>query len=101
LFFFHHMPIVSILANPFAVPIAGAVMLIGLPMSLVLPLLPGPLHVGLVYLLEIPVRLLWWIAVVCDAISPPAVLNTVCWCALIMWGVWRYRRRSPAHGVSV
>jgi competence protein ComEC len=101
LFFFHHLPIVSIIANPFAVPIAGAVMLIGLPMSLALPLLPSPLQIGLVYLLEIPVRLLWWIAVVCDAISPPAVLNAACWCAVIVWCVWRYRRRSHPHGVSV
>lgn len=93
LYFFHTLPVVSMIANPFAVPIAGAVMLIGLPMSLVLPWLPSPIHETAVYLLEIPVRLLWWIAVVCDAVSPRGLFNVACWCVLILWCVTRYRRQ--------
>lgn len=101
LFFFHNLPVVSMLANPFAVPIAGAVMLIGLPASLVLALLPSPLQIALVYVLEIPVRLLWWIAVVCDAISPRGIMNALCWCVLIGWCIMRYRRHSSGKAKRV
>lgn len=94
LFFFQSLPVVSMIANPFAVPIAGAVMLIGLPTSLVLAFLPNPAQVVLVYALEIPVRLLWWIAVVCDAISPKGIVNVFCWCTLIGWCIMRYLRNS-------
>lgn len=97
LFFFQNLPVVSMIANPFAVPIAGAVMLIGLPISLVLAILPSPLQIAVVYALEIPVRLLWWIAVVCNAISPRGVLNALCWCALVGWCVMRYRRNSQGE----
>lgn len=97
LFFFQNLPVVSMIANPFAVPIAGAVMLIGLPTSLVLALLPSPLQIAVVYILEIPVRLLWWIAVVCDVISPRGILNAMCWCALIGWCIMRYRRNTSGE----
>jgi competence protein ComEC len=93
LYFFHTLPVVSMIANPIAVPIAGAVMLIGLPASLAVSLLPDPLHVMVVYVLEIPVRLLWWIAVVCDAMSPRGALNVACWFVLIAWCVMRYRHQ--------
>jgi competence protein ComEC len=95
-YFFHHVPVVSMLANPVAVPIAGAVMLVGLPASLVLAFLPGPLQMAIAYLIEIPVRALWWIAIVCDAISPSGAWNVVCWFGLIVWCVRRYRRNHPA-----
>jgi competence protein ComEC len=99
LFFFQNLPIVSMFANPFAVPIAGAVMLIGLPTSLIVPVLPDPLQSLLVFTLEIPVRLLWWIAVTCGAISPKGILNALCWCLLVALCVTRYRRN--AHVISV
>lgn len=101
LFFFQNLPVVSMVANPLAVPIAGAVMLIGLPVSLVLALLPAPLQLLLVYALEMPVRLLWWIAVVCDAISPRGIVNAVCWCVLVGWCVVRFRRNSPEDAMGV
>jgi competence protein ComEC len=93
-FYFSTVPVVSMLANPIAVPIASAVMLVGLPASLVLALLPAPLQMLVAYLIEIPVRFLWWIAIVCDAISPRGVWNVLSWVGLITWCVVRYRSTS-------
>ena len=40
---FHRLPLVSPLANLAAVPVAGLVMLYGLPAGMLAPSLPGPL----------------------------------------------------------
>jgi competence protein ComEC len=100
LFYFHNLPVIALIANPFAVPIAGFVMLVGLPISLLVSLAPDFVHIPLVYALEVPVRLLWWIAVVSDAVSPRGLPNVLCWCGVIWFLVWRYRHASPKADVA-
>jgi competence protein ComEC len=99
LFYFHNLPVIALLANPFAVPLAGFVMLVGLPVSIFVSLLPDVLGLPIVYGLEIPVRLLWWIAVVSDVISPRGAPNALCWLIVAGTCLWRYQRVS--RGVDV
>ena len=104
LFFFGSLPVIALVTNPIAVPLASLVMLIGLPVSLGVSALPEMFHVPLVYALQVPVRLLWWIAVVGDAVSPRGFVNFVCWCGVGWWCITRYRRfgnRSDLRAVDV
>ena len=89
--FFGSLPVVALFTNPIAVPVASFVMLVGLPVSLVSSVLPDVMQDALTFCLAIPVRLLWRIAIVGDAMSPRGLANALCWVAVGWWCVRRFR----------
>lgn len=60
---------VGILTNLLAVPVAGAVMLVGLPLSMVSGLLGAPIGDVLTAPMLVGVRWVWWVAVVGQRLS--------------------------------
>ncbi|MFM9225103.1 MAG: ComEC/Rec2 family competence protein [Actinomycetota bacterium] len=97
---FGTLPVVGLVANPLAVPVAGAVMTLGIPLSLAAVLCP-PLSPLVAAVLE---PALWWIAHVAATAShlgPGGWLNALSWCAvasLVLWGLRRRRGTSHATG---
>lgn len=87
---FGSVPVISLIANPLALSVAGAVMTIGLPLSLLSAAIPR--CVGLVsFGLSLPVAWVDGVARVASHISPPSVLNSVLWCLVVVWVMWRWR----------
>ena len=79
-------PAISVLANVLAVPVAGFVMLVGMPTALLCGLalnMFGPVVMPLCELAMLPVlmatRWVWWVAVVGDHFSPVGMANVVSW----------------------
>lgn len=90
LFVFGSAPIVAIATNLLAVPIAGAIMLVGLPMGLIVGLLSevsllSPLCDVLMLPITFAVRWVWWVAVVGQEVQPGGLVNAILW--LIVVGV--------------
>ncbi len=81
-----HRTAISVLANVLAVPVAGFVMLVGMPTALLCGLalnMFGPVVMPLCELAILPVlmatRWVWWVAVVGDHFSPVGMANVVSW----------------------
>lgn len=95
---FHNAPVVGIPANLLAVPMAGLVMLVGLPLGLVSALLPDQM-IGLVMLpMVLAVRWVWWVAVLAERVSFHGFSNIAGWVilAVLASGQWhRMHRRAP------
>lgn len=89
---FHSAPVVGILANLLAVPVAGIVMLIGLPLGLLSAVLPNQLMAIVMWPIVLAVRWVWWVAVIASRVSPRGVLNFAGWIALATFGTARWRR---------
>ncbi len=93
---FHSAPVIGILANLLAVPVAGFVMLVGLPLGLLSAVLPDQV-IGLVMSpMVLAVRWVWWVAVLAEKVSPDGLLNVAIWmalafCAALRW--WNVRSR--------
>lgn len=89
---FGRVPVVSLVANPLALGVAGAVMLVGLPVALVagiVPVMVAPAS----WLMSIPVGYVAFVASAASAISPHGVVNLTLWMCvpILLW--WQYRRR--------
>jgi len=90
-------PIMSLVANPFAIPVAGVVMTIGLPLSILAVVFPTFSEiVGAV--LTVPVEWVDSVATVSAYLSPPGAVNAILWCCLGLFIMWRRRSISPASG---
>jgi competence protein ComEC len=92
LFIFSSAPAISLVTNLLAVPVAGFVMLIGLPIAFICGLLItliGPAVYPLCMVAMLPVqcatRWVWWVAVVGERVSPHGVANALLW---VVWGVF-------------
>ena len=92
LFIFSSAPAVSLITNLLAVPVAGFVMLMGLPIAFICGLLItlfGPAVYPLCMVAMLPVqcatRWVWWVAVVGERVSPHGVANALLW---VVWGVF-------------
>jgi competence protein ComEC len=89
---FHRMPAVGIVANLLAVPVAGFVMLYGLPAALVASLLPAPVAVVTMAPATIGTR---WVALVAETaalVEPTGATSLVVWLvqlAVIAWLIVR------------
>lgn len=71
-------PIISLAANPFAIPVAGVVMTIGLPVAIlaaIFPVLAEPAG----YILSVPVGWVDGVATVSAAVAPSGAVNLVLW----------------------
>ncbi len=98
---FHRLPVVSLPANLLAVPVAGFVMLYGLPAGIVAAALPATLQ----QLVMLPAE--WgthWVALVAQlgyAIEPTPLWSALCWLvALSAWVCW-WRFRPHAARVPI
>ena len=91
---FHNAPVVGVVANLVAVPVAGLVMLMGLPLGLVSAVLPEQLIVVVMAPMMLAVRWVWWVAVLAQRVSPHGIWNIAGWLALAIPGVawWHHDR---------
>lgn len=90
---FHRLPLVSPLANLAAVPVAGLVMLYGLPSGLVSPVLADPLGSVVMAPNVVGTRWVSTVARVGAAIEPPPAWSAVGWVVLVVGWLWWLRRR--------
>jgi len=94
---FGRVPLVSLIVNPLAVPVAGAVMLVGIPAAVMSALLPDAAAAPLCALMALPVRWVAGVAAVGARIEPhgPAALGA--WTAVAVAAVlWVRRHRAVA-----
>ncbi|MSZ55182.1 MAG: hypothetical protein F2595_02825, partial [Actinobacteria bacterium] len=96
---FGYVPVVSLIANPLALTVAGAVMMIGLPCALlggafsaVEPLVSA--------CMTIPVMWVAGVARVASHISPHGTVNIALWFCVGAW-VWRQRRNMARRHTDV
>jgi competence protein ComEC len=89
LFIFSSAPAISLVTNLLAVPIAGFVMLVGMPVAFICGLLItmfGPAVSPLCELAMLPVqfgtRWVWWVAALGERVSPQGMAN------VLLWAVW-------------
>ncbi len=90
LFVFGSIPVVTLVANPLVIAVAGVVMTVGVPLALLAAFVPfaAPLVAAC---LTPP---LWWIATVahvCADLGPTGWWNVVSWCAVALWLARRVR----------
>lgn len=95
---FHRLPVVSLPANLLAVPVAGFVMLYGLPAGLIAAALPAALQ----QLVMLPATLgTHWVALVAQlgyALEPAPLWSAICWLAgLVAWVCWSRFRPHAAR----
>ncbi len=93
---FGRLSVVATLANLAAVPVAGAVMLIGLPAALVAGAL-GPAAAFVMSPVDLGVRWVDGVARVGHWLAPSGAVNGAGWAAVVLAVVWlaRPRRRDP------
>ena len=94
---FGRLPLVSPLANLAAVPVAGVVMLYGLPAGLLAPGLPAPLRTIVMAPNSVGTRWVAAVARVGAAAEPSPGWALVGWTVLVLaWLVWHQRTRGRA-----
>lgn len=93
---FGRPPAVALVANLLAVPVAGAVMLTGLPLALVASQLPDGLAAVVLWLPGIGVR---WVATVARlaALAPRGHFDAAVWLGLVAVVAWRSWVRAPVR----
>ncbi|MGB8860676.1 MAG: ComEC/Rec2 family competence protein, partial [Ilumatobacteraceae bacterium] len=97
---FHRLPVVSLPANLAAVPIAGFVMLYGLPAGLLASFAPSPLKALVMLPAGLGTRWVATVARVAAAVEPSPGWSLLCWLVVLAglaWWVWRRSRRAAAH----
>ena len=89
---FHSAPVIALATNLLAVPIAGAVMLVGIPLGMLAGILAqisaGPLMTicvtALMWPVGVAVRWVWWVAVLGDRWSMHGSKNAFSWCIVAL-----------------
>lgn len=92
--FFGTIPVVSLLANPLAIPVAGAVMTVGLPLSVLGHLVPQTAG-AVAFVLQIPVGWVDGVARFAAVVAPEGPVHVASWIAVGVAGamIARLRRR--------
>ena len=98
---FGGVPVVSLVANPLALPVAGAVMTLGLPVSLAaaaVPVLVSPVS----FIMSVPVMWVDGVARVASSVSPTGHGNTALWLlvALVVCARWWVKRAGRLTSVA-
>ena len=93
-FVFGYVPVVSLIANPLALWVAGMVMMVGLPLALLASLLT-PLVPLVSWAMTIPVAWVAGVARICSEVSPHGSLNVGLWLC-VAGGIWHRWRRTVA-----
>lgn len=98
---FGAVPVAAFATNPLAVPVAGLVMTLGLPMTIVAAAAP-PLQPMVGAILAVPVGCIDAVATVGAWASPSGGWSLAAWSVPAGWVMWRLRRRRPrgAGGVA-
>ena len=89
---FHSAPVIALATNLLAVPIAGAVMLVGIPLGMLAGtlsqisggLLMSVVVASLMWPVQIAVRWVWWVAVLGERMSLHRTANAIGWCIVAM-----------------
>jgi competence protein ComEC len=93
---FGRLPVISVVANLFAVPVAGSVMLYGIPAALAAAMLPAPAANLVMIPASVGTRWVATVARVAAALEPHGGLAAMAWmvlgAALVAPAVWRWRR---------
>jgi competence protein ComEC len=89
---FGYVPVISLIANPLALWVAGVVMMVGLPLALLASLF-GPLVPVVSWSMSIPVAWVAWVAHFCAAISPHGAFNVALW-VVVAFCVWVRQRQA-------
>ena len=93
---FGFVPVVSLLANPLAIPVAGVVMTIGIPVALLASAVP--VLVPLVsWLLTIPVAWVDGVSRFASFLSPRGWLNWVLWMFVAILLMYRAKKNAKRH----
>lgn len=96
---FGFVPVISLVANPLAITVAGAVMMFGLPIALLagmVPVLVAPVSL----LMDIPVAYVAYVAKIASQVSPHGLLNVFLW-ALVPLYLWRKALKSAKRSTPV
>ena len=91
LFIFGYVPVVSLVANPLALWVAGMVMMVGLPLALLASLIT-PLVPLVSWAMTIPVAWVAGVAQFCSEVSPHGLLNVGLWLCVAGGICHRWRR---------
>jgi hypothetical protein len=84
---FHSAPVIALVTNLLAVPIAGLVMLVGIPLGMLAGIL-GQISsasamtacvTALMWPVEVAVRWVWWVAAVGERMSLQGSVNALGW----------------------
>ena len=86
-FVFGYVPVVSLIANPLALTVAGGVMMVGLPFALLGSTISS-IEPLVSTVMTVPVLWVAQVAHIASMVSPKGVANVVLW-ALVAWGMWR------------
>ena len=93
---FGFVPVISLVANPFAIPVAGFVMTIGLPVALLASAVPVLVPV-VSWLLVLPVAWVDAVSHVASRLSPRGWWNGLLWALVTLGIVLRARRNAQRH----
>lgn len=97
---FGSVPVVSLVANPLALPVAGAVMTVGLPVSLcaaMFPVLVKPVSL----VMTVPVAWVDAVASLASHISPTGAQNSALWLVVAVWVLLRWRSKRGERLTAV
>ncbi len=94
---FGQLPVIALAANCVATPLAGVVMLVGLPMSMLAALLPDVIARLCMAPLEMLVRVVWWTATVAEKLSLHGRWNACAWLMVVVCIALGARRRSATQ----
>jgi predicted membrane metal-binding protein len=89
---FHSAPVIALVTNLLAVPIAGVVMLVGIPLGMLAGILTqvstGAFMTmcvtALMWPVEVAVRWVWWVAVLGERWSMHGSVNAFGWCIVAL-----------------
>jgi competence protein ComEC len=92
LLWFGSMPIVALVTNVFAVPVASLVMMIAPPLLAVAAFVPDVVAQVLGAPVVAATRWVWWVAELGARVQVPGVVNAVAWGVVVSGILWRARR---------
>jgi competence protein ComEC len=98
---FGRMPAFGIVANLLAVPVAGAVMLVGMPAALVASALPGPGAAIVMAPVSLGTHWVATVALVAERVTPTGGAAVLAWAAQVAIGCWWWRRAPAGHDGAV
>jgi competence protein ComEC len=90
---FGNVPLMSLIANPLSLAVAGAVMMIGLPLA-ILGGIWSPFAVVVSWLMVPPVAWVAGVAAVCSRVSPAGWWNLCGWLVVVVFIVARMRNSA-------
>ncbi len=98
---FGRLPALGIVTNLLAVPVAGAVMLIGMPAALAASLLPPPWSALVMAPAALGTHWVATVAAVAERVTPTGGAAVLAWAVQVGIGCWWWRRIPAGHDGAV